>query len=298
MMTLLQAATPQMPKTAEAADLLVTRATVDSTNSVARHLIDKGQLMPRRDGRIAIMAVAADMQTNGHGRLGREWMNVPGESFTVSFATALPRALATDGSVNGWIQMTAGLASLDALRSALEEVGSQSIQPDCQLSLKWPNDVFCHGLKLGGILCELVPLPQDGSADARDYIGVIFGIGLNLAVRAERLPTTDSTSLQMHRKGLPDAPIMRDLIAAGIVRSLRARLQPLVDDTPTQCAALLEEMRAECWTLGKQVRARLAAGGVVSGTAIALNPDASLSVRDDAGEVHIVRTGDVGVLNA
>lgn len=319
-MTLLQAATPRMPHTAEEADQLITRATVDSTNFTARHLIDKGQLMPRRDGRLTIMVVAADMQTNGHGRLGREWVNVPGESFTVSFATVVPRALATDGSVNGWIQMTAGLASLDAIRGALEAVGSQSIKPDCPLSLKWPNDVFCHGLKLGGILCELVPLPHGGDAVSRnrngaeqgadaagpvpvsdadldDYIGVVFGIGLNLAVRAERLPTPDSTSLQMHRKGLPEAPEMRDLIAAGIVRSLRRRLQLLVDDTPTQCDALLEEMRGECWTLGRRVRARLAAGGVISGTAIALNPDASLSVRDDAGEVHIVRTGDVGVLS-
>ena len=57
-----------MPQTDKAADLLVTRATVDSTNAVARHLIDQGRLTPRRDGRIAIMAVAADMQTNGYGR--------------------------------------------------------------------------------------------------------------------------------------------------------------------------------------------------------------------------------------
>lgn len=178
-----------MPHTAEEADQLITRATVDSTNFTARHLIDKGQLMPRRDGRLTIMVVAADMQTNGHGRLGREWVNVPGESFTVSFATVVPRALATDGSVNGWIQMTAGLASLDAIRGALEAVGSQSIKPDCPLSLKWPNDVFCHGLKLGGILCELVPLPHGGDAVSRNCNGAEQGQMLPVLCRF-RMPTS------------------------------------------------------------------------------------------------------------
>ncbi|MCH4209771.1 biotin--[acetyl-CoA-carboxylase] ligase [Bifidobacterium sp.] len=323
MMTVSQAATPRMPRTAREADRLVVRASVDSTNYVARHMIEEDQLMPRQDGRLPITVVAADMQTSGHGRLGREWVNVPGESFTVSFATVLPRALATDGSVNGWIQMAAGLASLDSIRGALEEVGSKSIRPGRSLALKWPNDVFCRGLKLGGILCELVPLPHvddvrvdvgdadggtqeadgDGAEAAPasdvefdDCIGVVFGVGLNLAVRAERLPTPESTSLQLHREGLPEARIMRDLIAAGIVRSLRKRLQSLIDDTPGQRDALLEETRAECWTLGRRVKARLATGGAICGTAVALNPDASLSVRDDAGEICVVRTGDVGVL--
>jgi BirA family biotin operon repressor/biotin-[acetyl-CoA-carboxylase] ligase len=307
-----------MPYTAKEADWLVARESVDSTNFVARRMIEEGRLMPRQDDRLPIMAVAADTQTSGHGRLGREWVNIPGESFTVSFATVLPRALATDESVNGWIQMAAGLASLDSIRSALEEVGSQSIKPDCSLALKWPNDIFCHGLKLGGILCELVPLPHTGDAaacngaesvvdaaglapvsdaDRADYIGVVFGIGLNLAVRAEHLPTPDSTSLQLHRAGLRDARVMRDLIAAGIVGSLRKRLQLLVDDAPGQCAALLKETRAECWTLGRRVEARLASGGTVCGMALALNPDASLSVRDDAGKIRIVHTGDVGVLS-
>lgn len=51
--------------------------------------------------------------------------------------------------------MIAGLVTLDALNGMIEEYGAAPNQPDCSLELKWPNDVFCHGLKLGGLLSEL-----------------------------------------------------------------------------------------------------------------------------------------------
>ncbi len=62
-----------------------------------------------------IAVIVADSQTAGHGRLGRQWVSRPGESSMVSFATVLPQSLVTDPRVNGWLQMIAGLAAIDAL---------------------------------------------------------------------------------------------------------------------------------------------------------------------------------------
>jgi BirA family biotin operon repressor/biotin-[acetyl-CoA-carboxylase] ligase len=42
-----------------------------------------------------------------------------------------------------------------------------------RIRLKWPNDLFLDGAKLGGILIETVPLPDQRR-------GVVIGIGLNL----------------------------------------------------------------------------------------------------------------------
>ncbi|KAK6027496.1 Beta-ketoacyl synthase protein [Ostertagia ostertagi] len=42
-----------------------------------------------------------------------------------------------------------------------------------RIRLKWPNDLFLDGAKLGGILIETTPLP-------REQRGVVIGIGLNL----------------------------------------------------------------------------------------------------------------------
>ena len=58
----------------------------------------------------------------------------------------------------------------------------------------------------------------------------MIGIGINLAIPADRLPTEQSTSLQLHVQGLPDARTLRDMIAAHIVRSLSSRLSGFVAD--------------------------------------------------------------------
>ena len=216
----------------------------------------------------------------------------------VSFATVLPQSLVTDSRVNGWLQMIAGLAAIDALTTALAETGadrccaSHGPKDDCALMLKWPNDVFLHGRKLGGILLESVMPPAADIAVA----GLVIGIGLNLNLPADHLPTEQATSLQLHRAPLPDPLELRDRIAAGTVTALRSHMRAFVVDPTDYAVALRDETEALCWTLGRRVEARMTDGSVTRGVATALNPDASLTVRADDGVDHVVRTGDVGVL--
>lgn len=216
----------------------------------------------------------------------------------VSFATVLPQSLVTDPRVNGWLQMIAGLAAIDALTAALAETGadrccaSHGPKDDCALMLKWPNDVFLHGRKLGGILLESVMLPAADTPMA----GLVIGIGLNLNLPADHLPTEQATSLQLHRAPLPDPLELRDRIAAGTVTALRSRMRTFAVDPTDYAVALRDETEALCWTLGRRVEARMTDGSVTRGVATALNPDASLTVRADDGVDYVVRTGDVGVL--
>ncbi|OZG64050.1 biotin--[acetyl-CoA-carboxylase] ligase [Bifidobacterium eulemuris] len=303
MMTMLKAMTPRMPRTEHVADHMVAMAQTESTNSLARNLVDADALglTDGGHGGVPVTVVAADMQTAGRGRLDHTWVSRPGESFTVSFATVVPRSLATDESVNGWLQMIAGLAVLDGLDKAISQCGARPNQPDCSRTLKWPNDIFVHGLKLGGILAELVPLPMSQAVDDEratdgERVAIIFGIGLNLNLSASNLPTPQSTSLQLHVAGLPDGAVMRDMIAAGIVSSLKRRVTMFVEDPRGQSAALRDEAAAKSWTLGRRVEAHFVDGGTLEGEAIALNADASLTVRTDDGAEHVVRTADVGVL--
>lgn len=285
-----QGTIPRMPRTEQKADRLITLAEVDSTNVLAGEMLKDGRIGgdPADDGKIAV--IAADYQTGGHGRLGRAWVNRPGESFTVSFVTVMPANVVADETVNGWLPTLAGLASRDAIRSAVLSSGARPRQQDCTLSIKWPNDIFCHGLKLGGILVQLVPL------DAR-RTGVIIGIGINLALRAESLPTPQSTSLQLHVESLPDTQVLRDRIAADLVSGLRERITRFVDDRTTYAAQLLEETRQVSWTLGRRAEAKLVGGETIIGRAVRINPDASLAIVDDEGVEHTITTGDVGVLD-
>lgn len=365
----------RLPRTCRAADWVLWFDEVDSTNTVARRLLSEAwqpvdAVGPDVAGTATVTACAgaagvfgdgiadavaeppiavivADSQTAGHGRLGRQWVSRPGESSMVSFATVLPQSLVIDSRVNGWLQMIAGLAAVEAIDDVCAQVGATcthaspdmpGASPDapdcsqdgsadvagthsaaggqgvCSLRLKWPNDVFLHDHKLGGILLELV-LPHGGAASAvsdaaagtgtrpcpsvpddRRMVGLVIGIGLNLAIPADRLPTELSTSLQLHRAPLPDPMRLRDLIAGRMTAALRDRLRAFMVDPTGYAAALRDEMEPLCWTLGRPVEARLVDGGAVRGTALRLNPDASLAIRDVAGDDHTVTTGDVGVL--
>lgn len=316
----------RLPRTCRAADRVLWFGEVDSTNTVARRLL--AEAWPPVDaagldvtGTVAaaanagaagafgdviadaaveppIAVIVADSQTAGHGRLGRQWVSRPGESSMVSFATVLPQSLVTDSRVNGWLQMIAGLAAIDAMTAVLAETGadrccaSHGPKDDCALMLKWPNDVFLHGRKLGGILLESVMLP---AADI-PMAGLVIGIGLNLNLLADHLPTDQATSLQLHRAPLPDPLELRDRIAAGTVTVLRSRMRAFAVDPTDYAVALRDETEALCWTLGRRVEARMTDGSVTRGIATALNPDASLTVCADDGVDHVVRTGDVGVL--
>lgn len=299
MIIALNAATPQLTKTNDAADQVVAVAETDSTNALAGRLIAEGTLtLPPTEvgGRLAVAVVAADRQTAGRGRNGHTWVSQPGRSSTVSYAVRLPRAIATDETLNGWLQMIAGLVTLDALNGAIREFGAEADQPESLLELKWPNDIYCHGLKLGGLLSELVMLPASGDAGESDDVAIVFGVGLNLMLGACRLPTPQSTSLQLHVHDLPPFEELRDAVAAREVEGFRTRLAAFVADPHGQAKELREEMKAVCWARGRQVEAHFTDGSTLTGEAIGLNDDASLILRTSDGVEHTVRTADVGVL--
>ncbi|NMM95026.1 biotin--[acetyl-CoA-carboxylase] ligase [Bifidobacterium sp. DSM 109957] len=306
-MLALKAATPQLPRTETIADQVVAVAETDSTNALAARMIADGSLdLPvHQDGTLGVSVVAADRQTAGRGRMGHKWVSQPGRCSTISYAVRMPCALALDERLNGWLQMISGLVTLDAMNRAMDEFGAKPNQPDCLLELKWPNDVFCHGLKLGGLLSELVMLPQNSPADAPsdaaddahgDDVALVFGIGLNLALGACRLPTPNSTSLQLHVTGLPAFELMRDAVAAYEVEGFATRLAAFIADPEGQAEQLREEMRAVCWARGREVEAHFTDGSTLVGEAIGLNEDASLILRTPDGTDHTVRTADVGVL--
>lgn len=106
--------------------------------------------------------VWARTQTAGRGRFGRAWLVAPGRD--LSFSILLPlkdmRADLRGMSLPNFPQ-AAALAACRLLQK-------QDLTP----SIKWPNDVLLNGLKVGGILCEVIRRPP---ADA-----VVAGVGLNL----------------------------------------------------------------------------------------------------------------------
>ena len=213
-----------------------------STQDDARHLRTIGKRLP--------FAVVTDEQTAGRGRLDRTWTAPAGSAVLVTIA------LPTPADIVG-LPLAIGVTVLRVL---------QRLDP--LLRLKWPNDIVIEtpaGLrKLGGLIVEL-----DGDA-------AFVGIGLNIAMREDELPTELAISFAQR----------------GIAVDREALLVELMCAFDPWARPSLTDYRAVCSTLGSDVVVLLADGSSVQGRAVTIADDGSLLV-DVEGELCVVAAGDV-----
>ncbi|HZR94768.1 MAG TPA: biotin--[acetyl-CoA-carboxylase] ligase [Gaiellaceae bacterium] len=140
--------------------------------------------------------VATDHQTEGRGRLGRRWEDVPGASLLVSvlLRPTLPMPLWPE------LSLVAGEAVAAALRA---ETGIDA-------TLRHPNDVVVAGRKLVGVLPE-------ASAGR-----VVLGIGVNVNQERDELPVDTvkpPTSVRLEA----GRPVERGPLLAAILLELERR---------------------------------------------------------------------------
>ena len=118
----------------------------DSTNSALARQI------PRTNGD----AILAEYQSAGRGRRGRTWQSPFAGQIILSMSWHYPDPQAATA-----LSIALGIAAASALRAAGYPV-----------QLKWPNDLYLHQRKLGGILVE--------ASHHAHGVDIIAGIGINL----------------------------------------------------------------------------------------------------------------------
>lgn len=170
-------------------------AEIDSTNT---------ELMRRaRTEVLAPTLLVALSQTAGRGRRGKAWVSAPGDSLT--FSLGLPLAPADWSGLS----LAVGVSLADSLHP--------------ELRLKWPNDLWWAGRKLGGILVETAH-PGTGPASGRS---VVVGVGLNLAtpqlpdLPAAEMPAMPPAGLRECLPGLEAGALLLRVLPA-LVRDLQA----------------------------------------------------------------------------
>ena len=160
---------------------------IDSTN---QYLLDHTQALS--SGALCL----AEHQSQGRGRRGRSWQSPFGTSIAMSIYWQLKGGV----SAAMGLSLVVGLATVNAL----ETLGV----PDLQL--KWPNDIYCQGKKLGGILVEM--RGQVGEA-----AHVIIGVGLNLNLPSEQVIEQSWINLSEVCEGLPDKNILVSALYQAII---------------------------------------------------------------------------------
>lgn len=220
--------------------------------------------------------VVTGNQTAGRGRLGRRWVAPAGSSLATSVLVrpVLPAGEPLAITHYGWLPLIAGAAMARALQPLVSG----------RVGLKWPNDVQIDGLKVCGVLAELVP-PGDA---------VVIGSGVNLSMTRDELPTATSTSL-----ALAGATLVGDELADAVLSGYLTQLRSLLGDflrygADAAASGTLGLISELCTTLGQQVRVELPGGVDLFGAATGIDGSGRLQLRRSTdGLAMAVAAGDV-----
>lgn len=158
-------------------------AEVDSTNSELMRRIRQGQHAP--------VLLVAERQSAGRGRQGRTWLSHTDPD-------GQPHAQA---SLTFSMGLTLQRVDLSGLSLALGLALAEALHPD--VGLKWPNDLWWQGQKVGGILIE--------TANQGPQRFAVIGVGLNLT-------QPQATDLRNPAAGLQH--VLPDLDAATLLARL------------------------------------------------------------------------------
>ncbi|MFQ3664400.1 MAG: biotin--[acetyl-CoA-carboxylase] ligase [Chloroflexaceae bacterium] len=257
--------------------------TVSSTMDLARewlttHVGERGPLL-----------ITAEVQTSGRGRLDRRWEAPAGTALLTSLALR-PSWLALERGVTlVWMAAVALCEAIEAVTTL-------------QATLKWPNDVLLP------VRASVPAAPDDDGSGPRVQAGwaktagillevglgirnlnwAIIGCGVNVSAapppEALRYPATSITAAA-------GAPVAR----LELLRAFLRRLDHWYTGLSTgNEAALFAAWRTRLLTLGQEVYVETP-DGPVTGRAEDVDETGALLVRDSAGSLHVVATGDVGL---
>lgn len=208
----------------------------------------------------AFTAVLADFQTEGRGRLDRQWIAPKGSSLLLS--VLIPQ----DPAQLSWLPLAAGMAVQDALAPLIPG----------RVDLKWPNDILVGGQKIGGILSEYL-----GEAEGTAWVAL--GIGINLNQSRSELPEVSATSLRV--EGALD--VTPTALASQIVGHLRTVLaRPF---SPAEYAN-------RCISADSPVRVTLPTGETLVGVGAGVDNTGALLVQTDGGAITAITAGDVALI--
>jgi BirA family biotin operon repressor/biotin-[acetyl-CoA-carboxylase] ligase len=210
--------------------------------------------------------VISEHQTQGRGRMGREWFSPPevGLWMSLILRPQIPPSRAPG------ISICAGLA----LAQSVKELTGMDAK------IKWPNDCVINGKKVAGILLEL-----SAELDKIDF--VILGVGVNVNQNKKNFPKSlirKATSLKIEL----GEPISRLMFLKLFLKNFENIYLEFKKNGLTR---LRLEINRLSFLLGKKIKVRLGRK-ILKGEAKDVNEEGSLIVKTRKGE-KVISAGEV-----
>lgn len=233
--------------------------TIGSTNRYLRENIDVLET-----GTV----VVAEKQTEGRGRLGKNWNS---DNSMLMFSMLIKKAE---------YPKSVGLAAAVSVIKALEKLYK------INALIKWPNDIIAENRKVCGILCESRIRRDSENTDKKYETDVICGIGINTTTKNEffaknMLPHAGSL------KSIYGIDADREILLNGIL----TEFFPLLDESFTAIKSYYAE---NCLTLGKKILI-VTEKNKTPAKALDITEEGFLVCESLSGETFTVNSGEVSI---
>lgn len=214
------------------------------------------------------LLVLAERQTAGRGRGANRWLTSDGAlTFSLALAASAEKLPAER---QPQVAIAAGLAVCEALTP---ETAAGAVQ------VKWPNDVYLAGRKLGGILCESVP-------GWRDRLVVGIGVNVNNRVREPADLSAAPPLVKTATSLIENDGLARDMtsVLLAILDQFERRWNELLDG---RFAAIVADYRRHCLLSEKSITIEQTGGRRLGGLCQGIDDAGALRLWTEAGEQRV-----------
>lgn len=234
--------------------------TLDSTNTF-------GKILGKSKDAHGIVIIA-DEQTQGRGRLGREWISTKGDDIFMSIVLK-PKIIPRLASM---LTIIAAMAVNKAIRS----------MTNLPSKIKWPNDIIIHGKKVCGILTEMNTIEEQ-----LEY--VVVGIGVNV--------NKDSFPMELHNKatsiGLESGQTWdKNQLIVDILKEFEENYLEFMKCFNLRF--LMNEYNKNLVNLQQEVRI-IEHSKEQRGIALGINEYGGLLIKEEKGTIKVISSGEVSV---
>lgn len=229
--------------------------TIDSTSSWLMHHGDCGDIC------------LSEQQTAGRGRHGNEWRSPDAGNIYLSLCWCF----------NGLPEQASllGLASGLAVTDMLQQAGLMDH------AIKWPNDIFWQGRKMGGILLE-----------THNKTGrIVIGVGLNIAMSEKQVPYIDQPWVSL-KQAISKFTLSRNQLVAMLINHL---VNEMHNFTSLNLDDFFNRWRKRDYLFGKQLQIRQGNSGFLTGVGDGIDQLGRLKVRSENGIVDRYSSADISL---
>ncbi len=207
----------------------------------------------------------AETQTNGKGRMARNWHAPFGQNIYMSYAYIFKKDISE-------------LAGLSLVISIAMHRAIKEIVPNSEIMLKWPNDGIYQNSKIMGNLIELI-------SEANGESTAIIGMGINVNMMHANDISQKWSSLRIINNTYVD----RNLLCVALIHNLNASLEQF---SKYGLREFINQWTKLDYLYNQQISLN---EGEISGIAKGINEQGNLLLELSDGRIRAFSSGDTSI---